>query len=432
MTKTIKTKNKKKKLETMQALLAKESKEDLGLKIGEKIIAKIDSITSSRVFVNIKGRGMGYFPKTELLTTEQDLAEGDEIEGIVINPEDEDGYVILSKSLDLETRRKYPEDSRNLPKDKVFKVEVIEANRGGLIVRTDKIKGFLPVSQLSPDHYPRVEGGDKEKILTRLKKLVGTELEAKIIDAKEGERNLSSDIIFSEKSAILEDKKEKLKGLKVGDVVEGEISGIVDFGIFLHFDNIEGLVHISEISWERVEDIRKMFKVGEKIKAKIIGIDDNRISLSIKQMKKDPWLDKVKKYKVGQKVKGVISKILPFGAFAELKEGIEGLIHISELGLSVDPSQYFSLGEEVSLKIVGIEPSEHKINLSLCKAKSEIKDRSIKGVSGLTGKQIENLQKAGVRSFADLAKLKEKDLEKIKGIGKKTAKKIAKIIKENL
>ena len=407
------------------------------MKVEDKIKGRVVSIASSKVFVEIPGRGMGYIPRNEVYSPRDDFSVGDEIEATVFNPEDDDGYVVLSLYSDLGSRvvSSYGDSrpQKSLPRDKVLSVKVIEANRGGLLVSHGESRGFLPVSQLSPVHYPRVEGGDKEEILKRLKDLVGKEFHVKVIDAKEGTKS-SSDLIFSEKAAILEDEKEKLEKLKVGQVIEGEVSGVVDFGIFLHFDNIEGLVHISEISWDRVTDIRKMFKVRDKVRAKIIGIEDGRVSLSLKQLKDDPWTSKVKKYKVGSKVLGTVTKILPFGVFVELPGGIEGLIHISEISKDKSslPAETFSLGKEINLKIINISPEEHKINLAPVEKRSSVaSEKEIKSdFSALTEKQIEILQKAGIKSLTDLSKLKIEDLEKIKGIGKKTAEKILAKIKK--
>ena len=159
----------------------------------------------------------------------------------------------------------------------------------------------------------------------------------------------------------------RLSELKVGDVVEGVVTGVIDFGAFVNVDGIEGLVHISEISWERVEDPRKYVKVGENVKAKIIAIDKDRLSLSIKQMSEDPWLSEVKKFKKGDIVEGKITRITPFGAFVQLSPSVEALVHVSEMSddESIDPEKLFKLNEKKKFKVLEIDTENRKIALSL-------------------------------------------------------------------
>src|SRR5204862_986067 len=163
------------------------------------------------------------------------------------------------------------------------------------------------------------------------------------------------------------DVQERLSGLKVGDVVEGVITGVIDFGAFVNVEGIEGLVHISEISWERVEDPKKYVKVGDSIKAKIIAIDKDRLSLSMKQMNEDPWLSEVKQFKKGDIVEGKITRITPFGAFVQLSPAVEALVHVSEMsdGDSVDPEKLFKLNEKKQFKVLEIDAENRKIALPL-------------------------------------------------------------------
>src|SRR5438270_3158582 len=169
-----------------------------------------------------------------------------------------------------------------------------------MLIELEGIRGFLPVSQLAAEHYPRVSDSDKDEILTKLNALVNQTLRVRILDVSRKDNKL----IFSEKEAVRDDMQSRLSELKIGDVVEGVVTGVIDFGAFINVEGIEGLVHISEISWERVEDPRKYIKVGEKVKAKIIAIDKDRLSLSIKQMSEDPWLGEVKQFKKGDSVEG--------------------------------------------------------------------------------------------------------------------------------
>jgi small subunit ribosomal protein S1 len=238
-----------------------------------------------------------------------------------------------------------------------------DANRGGLLIELEGIRGFLPVSQLSAEHYPRVSDSDKDEILTKINSLVGKELRVRILDVSRKDNKL----IFSEKEAVRDDMQSRLKELKVGDVVEGVVTGVIDFGAFVNVDGIEGLVHISEISWERVEDPRKYVKVGENVKAKIIAIDKDRLSLSIKQMKDDPWLSEVKEFKKGDNVEGKITRITPFGAFVQLSPAVEALVHVSEMSddESIDPEAVFKLNEKKKFKVLDIDTDNRKIALSL-------------------------------------------------------------------
>jgi ribosomal protein S1 len=231
------------------------------------------------------------------------------------------------------------------------------------LVDIDGLKGFIPVSQLTPLHYPRVEGADPAKILEHLEGLVGKDFKVRVINVDEAGKK----IIFSEKAAISENREKALGTLKVGDVVEGTVSGILTYGLFITFDGLEGLVHVSEIDWGHVNNPGKFAKVGQKIKVKVIGLDNDKISLSIKRLQENPWDVLARKYKVGDTVKAPISRISQFGAFMELDGGIQGLIHLSEIshGVVKDIRDFIKVGEEVEAKIINFESNEKRIGLSL-------------------------------------------------------------------
>jgi small subunit ribosomal protein S1 len=222
----------------------------------------------------------------------------------------------------------------------------------------------LPVSQLSSEHYPRVEEADKNKILEILKSYVGQVFDVMIITADPHEEKL----IVSEKAVNEDALRAKIGKLGLGQVVEGEVSGVVDFGIFLKFgEGLEGLVHISELAWSRIDHPKDLYKVGQKLQAQVISIDRDRISLSVKRMQADPWVEAIKKYQVGQTVKGKVTKIMPFGAFVELDPDIYGLVHSVELSNDEvkDPSDIVKVNEEREFKIISIEPQDHRLGLSL-------------------------------------------------------------------
>ncbi len=240
------------------------------------------------------------------------------------------------------------------------------------MVKINSIPGFLPVSQLSNKHYPRVEGGDKNKILTLLNQLVNQNFQVKIIGLDREEEKL----IVSEKAVQVKEEEKLIKELKIGSEVEGEVSGIVDFGAFIKFSRLEGLVHISEMAWQLVENPRQIVKVGQKVKVKIIGIDRSRISLSIKALQEDPWKMAAKNYKVGQKVEGTVTKINPFGAFVQLDETIHGLVHLSKMTEEDGKAKEMKIGEKYNFEILSLEPEEHRLGLAIFSAKKKGKKRA--------------------------------------------------------
>lgn len=303
------------------------------------------------------------------------LKPGDPVKATLVDMENEDGYIELSVRQALHARAW--EDITEKQEDKAsVATKILDANKGGLIVEINGVTGFLPVSQLSGKNYPRVENGDKNKILELLKKLVGQELSVRIIDSdKETEK-----LIVSEKAAQSEEEMSALKQLKKGDDIEGEVSGVVDFGAFVKFhptnmkeedrteeNKLEGLVHISELAWQLIDDPREIVKAGDHIRAKIIGIDETRISLSMKALAKDPWTEVHERYKVGQEVKGTVDKINPFGAFVYLDKDIHGLAHVIEFrniypGKSMD--EILQPGKEYAWTILSIEPKSHRMGLA--------------------------------------------------------------------
>jgi len=291
------------------------------------------------------------------------LKKGDQIMATVVAMEDEDGNVVLSmKRADRE--KFWLEMENGFKTGEPVSIKITDANKGGLIADVGGILGFLPVSQLAPAHYPRVSGGDKDEILNRLRKLIGQEVAVKVINCEKDTNKL----IFSEKAVKAQEVKTKIDKFKVSDKVKGRITGIVDFGLFVSIDpEIEALAHISEISWTRVSDLHKLFKVGDEIETMIISVDDGRVSLSLKRLLDDPWVKAASKYKVGDVVEGEVTKITPFGAFVSLDENIDGLVHISELSSDriVDPSQIVDLGKKYKFQIISIEAENHRLGLSM-------------------------------------------------------------------
>lgn len=351
---------------TMQELLTQEGVDIKVPKVGDVLEAKVLSVGKNEVFVDIEGIGLGVVRGRELYDESvraSTLKVGDQVIASVIEPENKDGNIELSFRA-AGQERVWQTLQERLKSREVIKTKILEANKGGLMVEVNGVIGFLPVSQLSSEHYPRVEEGDKNKILGVLKSYVGKIFDVQIITADPQDEKL----IVSEKAVSEEELRSKIGQLALGQVVEGEVSGIVDFGIFLKFGSgLEGLVHISELAWTRIDHPKDLFKVGQKVQAQVISIERDRISLSIKRLQPDPWAESIKKYQVGQVVTGKVTKVMPFGAFVELDPDIYGLVHSVELSNEEvkDPSDLVKIGDEKQFKIISIEPQEHRLGLSL-------------------------------------------------------------------
>ncbi len=349
---------------TMDELLA--AHEIQQLKAGDMVEGKVMSVRKHETWVDLGPYGLGVILRRE---AGQDLEEGATINASVIDPELDEGYALLSMKRAVKDRG-WGELEKLFEDQSITEVIPYDANRGGLLVELEGIRGFLPVSQLAAEHYPRVSDADKDEILSKLNALVGQTLRVRVLDVSRKDNKL----IFSEKEAVKQDVQNRLTKLKVGDEVEGTVTGVIDFGVFVNVGGIEGLVHISEISWERVEDPSKYVKVGEVVKAKIIAIDKDRLSLSIKQMSDDPWLNEIKKFKAGSVVEGKITRITPFGAFVQISPAVEALVHVSEMGgdeTVVDPEKLFKLNEKRQFKVLEINEENRKISLSLKDAKTK-------------------------------------------------------------
>jgi len=351
-------------------------------KVGDVIEGKVLEIGSSAIFLDLGFFGTGVVMGREIkdgLGATDRLKAGDSVTATVTELENDDGYVELSIR-EASIERAWQDLEEKQSHGDVFAVKILDANKGGLMVEVNGITGFLPVSQLTSEHYPRVEEGEKSKILEKLRSFIGTEMKVKVIDTDRE----ATKLIVSEKAAFSEVEKQAISELKVGDVIEGEVSGVVDFGAFVKFlppskagsdqeeDKLEGLVHISELAWQLIDNPREIVKTGDRVKCQIIGIDNTRVSLSIKALQKDPWSEVEKKYKVGDAVKGQVRKINHFGAFVYLDDDIHGLAHVSEL-LEKNPGknieEIIEIGKSYQWKILSIEPKEHRMGLALVEKK---------------------------------------------------------------
>ena len=338
-------------------------------KAGDVVEGTIIELVRGRLYVDLPPFGAGIIYGREYLNAADVLRKanpGDTITAKVVDPAGLDGYIELSLK---EARQAaiWGEAEAAIINQSVYNLVVEEANKGGLILSWQGIQGFLPASQLSKEHYPRVPEGDKDKIFGELQKLQGTTLAVRIItaDAKEGK------LIFSERTGEEETEKTSLiDKYQVGDVVEGEVTGAVDFGVFVKLEQgLEGLVHISELDWGLVEDPRTLFKVGDRVRVKVIEIKDGKVSLSVKALKENPWKLAADRYKKGMEVTGVIIKYNKHGALASIEEGVAGLVHISEFATPQELRETLELGKTYPFTITLFEPKDQRMTLAYTGAK---------------------------------------------------------------
>lgn len=350
-------------------LLAEQPEALTRVRAGSVVKGSILEIAPNSLYVDLGAQGVGIVFGRELMDaadTFRTAKMGDALEAVVLDPENEQGYVELSLRSASEEKGWADLDAKR-ERGEIFPTQILDANKGGLIVRVMGITGFLPVSQLSAEHYPRVEGGDRQKILERLRQYTGKLFNVRVVTADRREEKL----IVSEKAAMTPEMETALSELTEGAVVEGAVSGIVEFGVFLKFQHhqqeLEGLIHISELAWQRVDDPNDFVKVGQTMKSLVLSVDGTRISLSLKRLKDDPWLAVEGKYTVGQQVEGEVLKLTPFGAFVKLDDDIHGLAHVSELSdkEGLRPEDVVKIGERRSFSIISIEPEEHRLGLSL-------------------------------------------------------------------
>jgi len=321
------------------------------------------SIDKGAVYIDLPPFGTGIIYGREFINARDIIKKinvGDIVAGKVVGIGGKEGYIEISLK---EARQAlvWSEAEEAIRDKRIFELQITDANKGGLIINWQGISGFLPASQLKPEHYPRISDGDKDKILDELRKLVGEKLPVTIINASPKEGKL----IFSEKSPDTKDKENIVAHYALGDELVGEVTGLVDFGIFIKLEEgLEGLVHISEIDWGLVENPKIMFKIGEKVKVKVIEIKDDKISLSIKALKDNPWKEAEKKYRKDAIVEGVIIKFNKYGALASIEEGVAGLVHVSEFGSEEKLREKLEMGKAYSFKITLFDPKEQKMALA--------------------------------------------------------------------
>src|SRR3989338_5121938 len=360
-------------------------------KPGETVTGKVISRDNGAVRIDINGVITGVIRGKELFTESAEFSNikiGEEVQATVIEAENENGEMELSFRA-AGHQRVWDKMAEYMKTGITLKAKVLQANKGGLMMQVDALGAFMPVSQLNPDHYPRVPGGDNSRILEHLQHLIGIDMQVKVIDVDQKEEKL----IVSEKAVWEDDQKAVLDSYKIGDAVEGEISALTSFGAFLKFgEGLEGLIHISEIAWQRIDHPKDVLKVGDRVKAQIIDLNKSKIYLSIKRLVDDPWKSVKDKYVIGQIVEGVVHKIEAFGLMVKLDDQIHGLAHLSEISDAPiadvkDIREKFTLGEKYRFEIVSIEPAEHRLGLKLEGVKG--KPRSVKKDSAKAGAEVE-------------------------------------------
>lgn len=345
--------------------LLKDSPPILEVKPGEMVEGQVVFRGKNKLILDLNGVATGIVSGRELrdsFNTFKDLKVGDEVNCMVLEEENDEGMLVLS--LRMASQQKAWDRFRKLiDNEETMRFTAQEANKGGLIANIDGIRAFLPVSQLAPTNYPRVNNADSSEIITRLNKFIGHTFAVKIITMDED----AGKIVVSEREAMAEERAKSLESLKVGEEKEGLVTGIVKFGLFVAFDGLEGLVHISEIAWGHVKNPSEYAEVGDRVKVKIIGLDGEKLSLSIKQLTKDPWEEIAERYPVGKRVSGTVTRFADYGAFLKLEKDINGLVHLTELAHHKvkDPSEVMTIGQKVDAQVINIDVDERRIGLSV-------------------------------------------------------------------
>jgi small subunit ribosomal protein S1 len=345
-------------------------------KVGDSVEGPVVNIDHGRVYIDIHPFGTAVIYGREYLSARDVLKNvhiGDVISAKVIETENVEGYIEVSLR---EARQAliWNEADVALKNKTLLELPIKDANKGGLMIEWQGIAGFLPASQLGPDHYPRVADGDKDKIFVELKKMIGTKVAVIIItaDPKEGK------LIFSEKHGSAQNSggnnnsstrnaernASVASNYAVGDIFEGAVSGATDFGIFVSVkDGLEGLVHISEMDWGLVENPKDLYRVGDKVNVKVIEVKDGKVSLSIKALKENPWVGAKNKYKKGDQVQAVVIKYNQFGALASVEEGVSGLVHHSEFASLQALRDTLKLGNMYPFSISNFDGEARKMTL---------------------------------------------------------------------
>ncbi len=378
----------------MMEELMKQSPPVFRPKPGELVEGSVVYKGKNKLLVDLNGVTTGIISGRELrdsFNTFRELQEGQEVSALVLEEENNEGLVVLSLRM-ASQKKAWEKFHAMVDQDETMKFTAQEANKGGLIANIDGIRAFLPVSQLSPLNYPRVNNADAGEIINRLGKFVGHTFTVKIVTMDEE----AGKIVVSEREAMSEERAKALEGLKIGEVKEGLVSGLVKFGLFVTFDGLEGLVHISEIAWGHVKNPAEHAKMGDRVTVKVIGIDGDKLSLSMKQLTKDPWEEVAERYPVGKKVSGSVVRFADYGAFIRLEKDINGLVHLSEIAHHkvTDPSEVLTIGQKIDAQVINIDVDERRIGLSI---------KALQPIDAETLKKIQEEQAAEEAAKAEKA-----------------------------
>ena len=371
------------------------------IQTGEVVAGRVIFVSHNVLLVDVNGQYTGIISGTHLHSSIENVAEiqvGSVVDAIVIGDDRNAGLIVLSlkKASQIKLIEKL---HANFDTKEIITVIPNEANKGGLLIDLDGIKGFIPVSQLTPLHYPRVEGANAERILEHLQKLVGKPFKVRVINVDQDGKK----IIFSEKAAVAEERTRTLGQLKINDIVEGTVSGILTYGLFVTFEGVEGLVHVSEIDWGHVSDPSRFAKVGDKIKVQIIGIEQEKISLSMKRLKTNPWERLAEMYKVGDIVTAPVTKVSQFGIFLSLEGGINGLIHLSEIPVNIvkNINEVILPWQDIRAKIITFNIENKRIGLSI---KALDVSASAEGEEGIANADIDSIPTKEVVTTEEVSK----------------------------
>jgi len=331
-------------------------------KQGQILSGVIISISKSQVLIDLGSTGIGivypgqFFDSPDRM---RQLKPGQDVSAILVELENEDGYRELSlREAQMTTAWQRIKELKD--NESIISTPILNINKGGLIVQVEGVQGFLPLSQLSSEHYPKVEGGDTTKIVQALQKFKGEEFKVKVLDFDEQE----SKLIVSERAIQEEATKEEIAKLEVGEVVHGVITEITDFGAFIKLnETLDGLVHSSEIDWKFIENPRQVLSIGQEIDAKVISLDGGRVALSIKALRPDPWLTVEEMFKPGEEITGTVLKLRSNGAFISLNDDIVGLIPTADFG-ERNVADVVTVGQEITLLVVNVDAKDHKLILT--------------------------------------------------------------------
>lgn len=361
------------------------------LPVGKEVEGTLIAQDRTKLYVDLSPWGTGVVYKVELQETPfpqtvKTFQIGSQIKARILDLENDEGFIELSLK-ELSTEAAFEELQRQKENKEPLNARVVGANKGGLLVEMQGIVGFLPSSQLAPEHYPRASSGEQEEILKKLKMLVGKEITVRLLSIDEGKQTF----VVSEKAALEKDLRKRLEQFTEGDTIEGEVTSVTDFGAFVKFaEGVEGLVHISELDWKLIGHPKEIVKVGDKVKAKILRIKNGEISLSMRALKEDPWTGIEKTLKPGKVVKATVRELHPFGAFAFLDDKVHGLVHISQFGSPKRMEKILTPGKEYDFEITSIVPAEHRMGLKLLVEEKKTKKTETKETSPPKEKKAAN------------------------------------------